>query len=202
MNKLLLIVSLFILASFIEKNEEFEIGLIPTKTGALFAYTSETKSFTIELVGEKIQPLEQKYYVIIDGWIFQSFILSFDNTKNYDFTEEEVQKSSLSQYVDYEVKYFQNELIYSCDSLVLKWEKINEKYFYFWYFNTPKEQESIKKQLYLSTICHNQILNINIPLQNSKSFEEGKEFLFKIAESLKINNYPLDFNELYQEMNK
>lgn len=172
----------------------FDSALIPTKDGALFAFSDSTKSFTLDIVSDNIQPLEQRNFVMIDNWIFQAFNIDFENPKNIDLTKEENIKKSISQYVKYETDYFKKELKFPCDSLTLNWEKINGHYFCFWYFNTPDTIESLKKQMYLTTICYNQILNMNIPLEKGVDFKDGKEFLFKMANTLKIYDKPIDFD--------
>jgi hypothetical protein len=193
--------SVFI-TSILSGQDEYESALIPMKDGAVFAFTSDKKSFTLDILSNKIQPLEQKNFVMIDDWIFQAFVLGFDNPKNVDLTTEEEQKRSLSQYVKYEVDYYKNEVGYSCDSLKFEWGKINEKYFYFWYFNTPPELETLQKQMFLTTICHDQFLNMNIPLEKTKDFNKGKDFLVGIAKTLKLYDNPINFKKLNKELNK
>lgn len=192
----------FALTLFSNGQGLFESALIPTKEGAIFAFTDSEKSFTLEIISDNITPLEQRNFVMIDNWIFQAFNIDFENPKNKDFTKEDDQKSALSQYVMYEVDYFKNELGYKCDSLTFEWGDINNKKFYFWYFNTPDTIETLQKQMYLTTICHNQFLNMNIPLEKGVSFIDGKDFLFKIAKTLKVNDTPIDFDKLNDEINK
>jgi hypothetical protein len=202
MRKFTFITLAIVLYSLSGFSQEFESALIPMEDGAVFAFTSAKKSFTIDLIGEKLQPLEAKNFVIVDNWIFQAFTLGFDNPKKVDLSTEDEQKKSLSQYVMYEIDYFKNELGYNCDSLKLEWGKINEKYFYFWHYKTPDSMETLKKQMYLTTICHDQILNMSIPLDNDRNFEDGKNFLFKIGKTLVLSDKPIDFNELYYKYNK
>jgi len=202
MKKVTALILLLQLSVLIMGQDEYESALIPTKNGAVFAFTNENKSFTLNIIADEIQPLEQRNFVMVNDWIFQAFVLGFDNPNKVDLTHEEEQKKSISQYVMYEVDYFKDELGYQCDSLTFEWGSINDKYFYFWYFNTPAEIESLQKQMYLTTICHNQFLNMNIPLEKIKNFYEGKEFLFEIAGTLKIYDKPIDFEKLYEELNK
>jgi len=181
---------------------EYESALIPWEKGAVFAFTNKEKSFTLELYSDNIQPLEQRNFVMVDEWMFQAFILGFDNPKNVDLSTEIEQKRSLSQYVNYEVKYFEEELGYDMESLKFKWGDINGKYFYFWHFETPEELETLQKQMFLTTICHDQFLNLNIPLEKDKDFDDGKKFLFSVARTLKIFDEPIDFDELNKILNK
>ena len=49
MRKLILIILTFISFSFSSNSQEFESALIPKEDGAVFAFTSNEKSFTIDL---------------------------------------------------------------------------------------------------------------------------------------------------------
>jgi len=199
--KTILILFLIFTSISIFSQSEYNSALIPTKDGAILAFSDSLKSFTLEIKSDKIEPVDQRNFVLIDNWVFQAYNMNFSNPNNLDFAIEKNIKSALSQYIMYEVDYFKKELNYECDSLTFNWGNISNNYFYFWYYNTPDTLETLKKQLYLTTICHNQILNMNIPLEKGTKFSDGKKFLFKIAETLKTNDYPVDFNELYEELN-
>jgi hypothetical protein len=183
------------LFSFTVLYQEYESALIPTEKGAVLAFTSDNKSFSIELISENVEPLEQRNLVKIDDWILQAFIIGFDNPKNVDLSTEEEQKKSLSQYVMYEINYFKEELGFKCDSLELKWGQLNNNYFYFWHFNTPDSLETLHKQIFLTTICHDQFLNMNIPLEKTKNFKDAKDLLFTIGRTLKIEAQQLSPND-------
>jgi hypothetical protein len=45
-------------------------------------------------------------------------------------------------------------------------------------------------------------LNMNIPLEKTKNFKDAKDLLFTIGRTLKIEDKPVDFDELYNELNK
>jgi hypothetical protein len=192
----------FLLLSFSSNVSEFDSALISIKNGAVLAFTCENKSFTFELIGENIQPLEERNFVKVDNWIFQAFIIGFENPKNVDLSTEDEQKKSLSQYVMYEINYFKDELHYSLDSLNLEWGQIDGKYFYFWHFNTPIDQVTLKKQMFLTTICHDQFLNMCIPVEKSANFDDAKQFLFQVAKTIKLYDTPINFKKFSKELNK
>ena len=184
---------MLILCSYVYA-EDYEVALIPIDSGAILAFSGDSTSFTIELPGDSILPLEGKYFILVDDWVFQAFILPFDNPTNANLKLESEAKKALSQYVTYEIDYMKKELNQPLDSLSLNWGKIGNNYFYWWYFNVPASNESIKKQLYLSTICFNHFLNMNLPLQSHQNFDDAKKFIFNVARSLKQQNHPIDFD--------
>jgi len=198
----LTIISMLLLSFQLKDHVEFESGLIPIKSGAIFAFTSEEKSFLLHLESENIEPLEARNFVQVDNWVFQAFNLGFEKPKNVDLKTESEQKKLLSRYVMYEIDYFKNELKIPCDNLKMNWGKINDNYFYFWYFNMPDTKGSISKQMYLTTICHDQFLNMSIPIGKESDFKNGKEFLFKVAKTLEINDFPVSFVELNRKYNE
>lgn len=202
MKTFLLILVIFILLSFSSDGSEFDSALIPIKNGAVLAFSSKQRSFTLELIGENIRPLEQRNFVNVDNWIFQAFIIGFENPQNGDLSTENEQKKSLSQYVMYEINYFKDELHYTLDSLKLEWGEIDGKYFYFWHFNTPIEQVTLKEQMFLTTICHDQFLNMCIPVEKTANFNDAKQFLLQVAKTIKLYDKPINFKKFSKELNK
>ncbi len=197
--KLTILFSLLCLLTFAQ--ETFESALIPSKDGAVITYTSDKHAFTVTLKSDSIQPSEQPNFLTIDGWILQSFILGFDNPNGKDMSIEENAKGALSQYVMYELDYFKEQLKLEIEPK-LEWGNMKGLNFYFWYFDTPPELETLQGQLFLTTMCFNQFLNLNIPLEKGKSFEEAKSYLMNIGKNITLHDHPLDFQTMYNELNK
>lgn len=181
--------------------ETFQSALIPSKDGAVITYTSDEHAFTVTLKSDSIEPTEQPNFLTIDGWVLQSFILGFDNPTGKDMLLEENAKAALSQYVMYELNYFKEELKLDVEPK-LEWGEMDGLFFYFWYFDTPPELESLQGQLYLTTVCFNQFLNLNIPLEKDVSFEEAKAYLMNIGKNITLYDHPIDFESLYNGLNK
>ncbi len=185
------------------KAEEFQSGLMKTKTGAMIVYTGSNHSFTLEILSDNLKPSEQPNFVIIDNIIFQSVIMPFQQKLDFENLSIETQKSNLLGYMNYELDYFKNELKQNILNEKYEWIKLNEKLFLFWFYDMPKSNKQIKKQIYLTTICFDHILNLNTPLMRDKDdFNFNKELLTKIGKSLKLKNEPIDLNILYNELNK
>jgi len=191
--------------SFSQNNfvpEKFDLGLLKTKTGARVIYNGEKNSFTFDIIGEKINPTEQKGFIIIDNNIFQTVILPFPQKVDFKGMTVEEQKANLLAYRDYEIDYFKNQLKLDITKLKYDWLLLNDKVFLFWYFNMPVDNETVRKQLYLTTICFDHILNLNtVQEKDNESFESGKELLVKIGETLELNEHVLDIEKLSQELN-
>lgn len=181
--------------------ETFNAALIPSKDGAVITYSSSEQAFTITLKSDSIQPTEKPNFLTIDGWILQSFILGFDNPMDKDMSIEENAKAALSQYTIYEFDYIKEQLKLDVEPK-LEWGSMNGLYFYFWYFDTPPELKTLQGQLYLTTICFNHFLNLNIPLEKGRDFDKAKEFLLNVGKNITLHDHPIDFETFYNELNK
>jgi hypothetical protein len=83
-----------------------------------------------------------------------------------------------------------------------EWMDLNHKRFLLWYYDMPAgKKNSVLKQLNLSTICFAHALNLNNPVTEGDKFEENKALLLKVAQTLKQNDFSLDFDELYKKLN-
>jgi len=190
------------------KAEPFKAALMQTKTGAMVVYNGKKHSFTIDIISDSIKPSKHPNFVIVDNKVLQASIISFQSKLDFDNLDEEAQIKNLLGYMNYELDYVKNQL--KSKDLNEKYEfiKLNDKIFIFWTYDMPKSNESIDKQCYLVTICFDQMLILNTPLTKGKqsyyteSFDKLKEFLLSIGKTLKLNNYSIDLNKLYNDLNK
>nr|WKN36054.1 hypothetical protein K4G66_27180 [Tunicatimonas sp. TK19036] len=183
--------------------EEFQAGLMKTKTGAMIVYTGTNHSFTLEMFSENLKPSEQANFLTVDNTIFQSVIIPFQQKLDFDNMSAEIQKSNLLDYMNYELDYFKNELKQKIVGERHEFIEFNDKIYLFWYYDMPKSNKQIGKQIYLTTICFDQILNLNTPLERDKNdFNFNRDLLMKVGKTLKLNKKPINLSELYKELNK
>lgn len=102
--------------------------------------------------------------------------------------------------MNYELDYFKNEVKMKIENQKAGWGPVGNKHFLLWHFDTP-EFPTVQKQMYLSSICFDNFLNINIPLTNDQTFGEGMKFLERVAGSMVLHNHPTDIEEFYKEVN-
>jgi len=181
------------------KPQEFEIATAGTENGLKIIYSSLDKSFTIDVHGEQINFTESPYFYIVDGKIFQAMILGFQKELDFDNLKENEQKEYLTQYMNYEIEYFKDELKIKIKNLANEFYIVNDKLFLFWYYNMPPKNKTAEKQLYLTTICHDQILNLNTIQEPESEFIHSKDFLFNVAKTLKIENKSADYEKIQKE---
>jgi hypothetical protein len=183
------------------KAEEFQAALMETKTGAMVVYSGKQQSFTLNFNG-KVTPGEEPNFVTVDNKILQSAIIPFQAKLDFKNLDQETQKKYLLGHMNFELDYIKETL--NTDVLNEKHEfiPINNKLFIFWSYDMPKANESIAMQCYLVTICFDQMLILNSPVEKGKSQKEIKDFLTTTAKTLKLNNQPIDLDKLYKELNK
>ena len=198
-----ILLSILVLAVFSQEKytaEKFQAALMERKVGAYVVYTGDKHSFMLT-IDEKITPSNQPNMVKIGNNLLQCSITPFTSRLNVDSLSVEIQMSNLEAYMKYEMDYIKEQL---------KSKKLNEQYelatfnnrlFIFWYYDMPKPYKSIDKQCYLATICFDQILVLNCPVQRGQQQDEIKLLMVNIARTLKLNNHPIDLDKLYKEIN-
>jgi hypothetical protein len=183
------------------KPEDFHAALLQTKTGAMIVYTGDKHSFTLDIVSKNIKPSEEPNFVIVDNTVLQSIIIPFPQKFDFENMNIETQKQNLLGYMNYELDYIKNELKEKIDNEKYEWVELNNKLFLLWFYDMPKNK-NIEKQVYLTTVCFDHILNLNTPLERERNdFNFAKDFLIKISQTIKLYDKSINLDELYKELN-
>jgi hypothetical protein len=180
--------------------EKFQAAMMQKKDGALIVYTGQKHSFTIDIIADSVKPSDQPNFLIADGKIIQSKIIPFKTKLDFDNLSEEAQKKNLLGYMDYEMDYIKEQLKSKKLNESNEFINLNNKIFLFWTYDMPKNYPTIAKQCYFVTICFDQILILNSPVDKVKTLEEVKGFLINIGKTLKQNDKIIDLNKLYYEL--
>lgn len=184
--------------------ENFKTALMQTRGGAEIVYSSEAHSFTLDLISDKIKPLDHPNMVMVDGKIVQCILIGNSALAPGDTTIEQ-QKAQLLGYMQYELDYAKNDLKVNYTDPGTEWVTINGKLYLFWYYGMPKVKDArlkntATKQVNLSSVCFAHILNLNTPFLDGDKFDDDKGELLKIAQTYKQNEFSTDFNELYKKL--
>jgi len=184
------------------KAEAFQAALLEAKDGAMIVYNGEKNAFTLRIVADSISPTNEPNFVRVNNNLFQSTIIPFQEVMNFNALSEEEQKEILTGYKNYEKAYIEEQL----KSKVIDKEEfltINKKIFKYWAFKMPKGNESVKQQLYLITICFDQMLVLNAPVEKNKAETTIKYMMVNIAQTLQLyRGRTLDLNTLNTELKK
>jgi hypothetical protein len=134
----------------------------------------------------------------------QASITPFQQKLAFDSLSEEAQRKWLLGWKNYERDWAAEQLkikLTETEAFV----KIGDKLFLQWTFNMPASNKpgSIAKQVYLVTICFDQLLVLNGPLEKGKSESALTEKLKTIASTLQVNPGQVqDLEKLHQELMK
>jgi hypothetical protein len=195
----LLILSVDVSAQY--RAEEFQAAVVEAKFGAMIAFNGNKNSFTLRVVSKSIEPTEQENFLIVDKKLIQSSTIPFQEEFDFKSLNLEMQKELLTGYKEYEREYVQEQLK---TTLVESEQFLNleGKMFKYWSFDMPKGNDSVVKQIYLFTICFDQILILNGPVIKGQNEAEVKSLLITIGKTLEL--YPgktQDLRKLYFDLN-
>lgn len=174
-------------------NEEFQLSYLSKESGAQFLYNGKAHAFSIDIVADSIKTTEYPNYIVVGNRIVQvSAIPLQPTTINLSRLTVEQQKGALSGYVDYETDYFKNELKLDCQNIKKEWIFIDSKLWLIWSFDVVAQDVSeqlaqkTKSQVYSSTICFNQVLDLNVPVFQNDDIIKIKVFIADLMSSLKM----------------
>lgn len=183
------------------QQETFEPALMPAKFGAKLVYTSDKHSFTLDIVSKNLKPDAGLNMIQVDGKIIQFNIIPQKADDDKVITAEQ-EKTFLTGYVDYELKYVKNELKLDIKNVEQHFFDINGKPVIVWFYDMPANYKTVSKQLNVSSIHFGQVLTLNSPIESGTDIKAYKETLVRIAGTIKESNSAVDLNKLYEELQK
>lgn len=177
------------------QDEAFEFSFVSKKNGGQFLYNGKQHSFTIDITSDSIQTTEYPNYIIVGKQVVQTSLIPLpETTLDLVRLTTDQQKEALNGYVDYEMDYFKNELKLSCQNLKKEWTTFSSKIWLVWSFDVNAQSlgENVayptKSQIYASTICFNQVLDLNVTLFEKDNFAKSKELINKLMSTLKLSD--------------
>ncbi|UOE46922.1 hypothetical protein MTO98_21185 [Mucilaginibacter sp. SMC90] len=179
--------------------EKFTPALMEAKFGAKQVYNSDSRSFTLDIVTKDIKPMSSPNLVQVDKHLVQ-FVLISNSAFSQTDTSSARQHAELQGYMQYELDYITGEAKLKISDIEKNFITLNGKLFLLWYYKMPADNNSVLQQINLSTLCFGQALNLNSPVTKGETLEENKDLLIKIAQTLKMNNFKIDLNALYKEL--
>ena len=186
------------------KAEKFQAALLEAKYGALLLYNGQTNSFSLKIESKSVEPTNKATFLKIDNVLIQSSITPFTQKLDFNNLDNPTKKKYLTAWTAYEKEWVEEQLKIK---LTEKEEfiEILGRPFLFWTYDMPKSENknSVDKQVYLVTICFDQLLILNGPVEKSTKEEVIKDKLMTIAKTLTLNpNQTQDIDKLYYELKK
>jgi len=192
---LFLVLSLHSFAQYSVSKEHFDLSFQGKANSHKWIFKGVGHSFFVVVEADSVKTEQYPNYISVKNQIVQCSAVPLPET-NLDLAKLTLaqQKEGLSGYVDYEIDYFKNELHLQVQNLKKEWITINGKTWLLWCFDVPEQQATkkaaipAKQQIYVSTICFNQVLDLNTPVLKGDSFTNAKALLKKLMATLKLAN--------------
>ncbi len=183
------------------KAEVFQSSLIEAKSGVMIVFNGQKNSFTLRIVSKSIEPSEHENFLLVEKKLFQASAIPFQEAFDFKSMGVEQQKQLLTGYKEYEKEYLQEQLkagIAGTEQFL----NLEGKIFKYWSFDMPEDNNSVRKQVYLFTICFDQILILNGPVVADQNEMEMKILLINIAKTLEIfPDKTQDLRKLWFDLN-
>jgi hypothetical protein len=184
--------------------EEFKPTLIEKKVGAMIIYNGTKHSFTLD-IADTIKSGGKPYLLTVNKKVLKVNVTQFQHRFNFDSLETSFLKQNLLGTMNYlKIRdHNSKDLDKNYEFIVL-----NGQIFLFWEGKAPVSSKTIDKQYYLETICFDEIVVMYTPVMkggqsdSTAVYDSNRAFLLSIGSTLKLNNYPLNVNELSREFKK
>src|SRR5882757_2411327 len=191
----LLILLLAGIPAFCQKNapdEDIHATLLAGKKRSLIVYAGPTHSFTMETASKMAKPSDIPGFITIDGQVLQSTLVPASPSVDLKNLTSAREKEILIKYMNYELDYYKKKLRQHYSQLQTEWVTIKGRLFLVWYFDMPKDYKLVSRQVYLSTLFFDHVLDLNAPVFKMDHFDRAKGTLIKLAGSLKTYDKQLD----------
>jgi hypothetical protein len=189
-------------SSFAGENpaEDVHARLLLGKKRSLLAYAGAGHSFTLEIPGKSVKISDVPGFVTIDKQIVQSTLVSAAKSIGVSQPTADKQKELLLKYMNYELSYYRKKLKQNYSHLQTEWVTLQGRLFLVWYFDMPENYKLVSKQVYVSTLFFDQVMDLNAPVFKADDWGKARSILVKLAGSMKTFDQRLDLDQLGKKL--
>ncbi|MDP4148835.1 MAG: hypothetical protein Q8927_16415 [Bacteroidota bacterium] len=177
-------------------------SLLPGRRHSLIAWSGKGHAFTMEVPGKSAKPSDLPGFITIDNQIVQTTLVAASQNIDLNYLTINREKDILTKYMNYELAYYKKRLKQDYSNVQTEWLTMQGHIFLLWYFDMPKDYKLVNRQVYLSTLFFDQIMDLNAPLFTIGDFNRARELLVRLAGSLKTFDKNLDLTVLAHQLNK
>lgn len=200
-NSKVLLISAFLLMLFSALQIFPQSSAIKTDKGFLFVSNGDKKSFTIEINGNEIKPLQSETPMfMVDGKLLQ--ILTVPITNFTDKAKGKSDEELLEMHKIWESNYLGDEVYKTKLTTESQKMKFGENNALFWGFKRPSMNQQFDGDYFLTTIIGKNLVGIGSATSAEVTKAETQTFLESIMKSLKISDKPYDINKLSEQIRK
>ena len=192
----------FIVFSQKSEPEDVHARLIQGKHSSVIAFAGKDHSFTLDVPFKTTKPSDVPGFITIDKQIIQSTLVPADKAMNHSSTEAAKQKELLLKYMNYELAYYKKKLKQNYSNLQTEWITLKGRLFLVWYFNMPENYKLVSRQVYVSTLFYDQVMDLNAPVFKTDDWGRARNILVKLAGTMKTFDKHLDLVALESKLKK
>lgn len=173
--------------------------LLTGKKRSLIAYAGAGHSFTLEPV-HTAKPSDVPGFITIDKQILQATVIPVDKSIDVRSMSSVREREVLQKYMQFELDYYRKKLKQKYSNLQTEWVTLQGRQFLVWYFDTPQNEKLISRQIYVSTLFYDQVMDLNAPVFRSDDWGKARSLLVKLAGTMKTYDKRVDLAVLRKKL--
>lgn len=173
--------------------------LLTGKKRSLIAYAGAGHSFTLEPV-HSAKPSDVPGFITIDKQILQATVIPVDKSIDLRSMSASREREVLQKYMEFELDYYRKKLKQKYSNLQTEWLTLQGRQFLVWYFDTPQNEKLISRQIYVSTLFYDQVMDLNAPVFRSDDWGKARSLLVKLAGTMKTYDKRMDLAMLRKKL--
>jgi hypothetical protein len=179
--------------------DDVRASLLTGRKKSLVAYAGPSHSFTLE-IAPTAKPSDVPGFITVNKQIFQSTLVPVDKSIDISNLTPAREQDILTGYMNFELSYYKKKLHQNYSNLFTQWVTLQNRIFLVWYFDIPQDQKLISRQIYVSTIFYDQILDLNAPVFHLEDAGKAKALLLRLAGTIKTYDTHLDLKALQKKL--
>lgn len=173
--------------------------LLTGKKRSLIAYAGAGHSFTLE-PAHTAKPSDVPGFITIDKQILQATVIPVDKSIDVRSMSSVKEREVLQKYMEFELDYYRKKLKQKYSNLQTEWMTLQGRQFLVWYFDTPQNEKLISRQIYVSTLFYDQVMDLNAPVFRSDDWGKARSLLVKLAGTMKTYDKRVDLAVLRKKL--
>jgi hypothetical protein len=173
--------------------------LLTGKKRNLIVYAGKDHSFTMEPAGP-VKPSDVPGFITIGKQIVQATAVPADQSIDPGKGGPDREKDMLLKYMDYELAYYRKKLRQRYSHLQTEWVTLQGRLFLVWYFDMPENYKLVSRQVYVSTMFFDRVMDLNAPVFKTDDWGKARELLIRLAGTMKTFDKRLDLAVLRKKL--
>lgn len=183
-------------------SEDVHARLLQGKHRSVIAYAGKDHSFTLDIPYKSVKPSDVPGFITVDKQIIQATLVPADRSIDRNLTGVAKEKDLLTKYMNYELSYYKKKLRQNYSNLQTEWLTLQGHTFLVWYFNMPENYKLVSRQVYVSTLFYDQVMDLNAPVFKADDWGKARTMLVRLAGTMKTFDKHLDLVALENKLKK